>query len=308
MLVIVNKKAGGGRAGKRWEGVRPELNGFAKRMKMVVTSDVSSMRAAVAAALRDGETDYVAAGGDGTVNALLNVLINETSGNVARLRLGAIGLGSSNDFHKPGVRSSVIAGCPALLDFESAQPRDVGRCIVSLDSSATTRYFLLNGSIGVTARANEFFNHPDVFLGFLKRHSTSGAIGYAALRTILNPAPIPMTVMSVETGRVTGDFVYAAVLKSPHVSGGLKFPGEALYDSGRFSVYCFKSMGRMKLAELALALSRGRSFGAGCISWSPTSCSFSASEPFAVETDGEIMRATDARFSLIPHYIKVCTC
>ena len=60
----------------------------------------------VRTALRDGTRVFVAAGGDGTVHALV-----ERARRIARhdsrsptLPFGVVGLGSSNDFHKPVAR------------------------------------------------------------------------------------------------------------------------------------------------------------------------------------------------------------
>jgi diacylglycerol kinase (ATP) len=308
MLVVVNRYAGGGRAAQRWEQVHPLLNGCSEKWSMVMPPDVDAMRSAVVGALKSGETDFVAAGGDGTVNALLNLLITETAGNVGGLRLGAIGLGSSNDFHKPVVPTRLFAGCPVMLGFEEARPRDVGMCVASTPNGVLTRYFLLNGSLGVTARANEFFNHPDRLLNFLKRRSTMLAIGYAALRTVMDAACSVMTVESAGTGSMAANVTYAAIIKSPHVSGGLRFPVAASYDDGQFSVYLYSSLKRRSLVRLAIAMSRGREYRKGCATWSAASCSFASSQMFAVETDGEVFQAAEVRFSILPQLLKVCVC
>src|SRR5579871_5150532 len=68
-----------------------------------------------------GARNFVAAGGDGTVNRVLNSLmrVRAKSYILSELKLGSIALGSSNDFHKPHdePHRMSIAGFPSRLDF-----------------------------------------------------------------------------------------------------------------------------------------------------------------------------------------------
>ena len=100
-LVALNPRAGGGRAGERWQRVRPSLSGRYACQQVSLDAD-GRWVSIVERAVTDGVRLFFAAGGDGTVNLLLNAL-RRTRGQVPleRLVLGAVGLGSSNDFHKP---------------------------------------------------------------------------------------------------------------------------------------------------------------------------------------------------------------
>ena len=145
-------------------------------------------RAALEDEVRKGVPVVLAAGGDGTVGAVASALL--ACPNAAHVALGAVGLGSSNDFQKPfGV---VHAGVPLRIDVAGARPRDVGRALFSRNGEPPTeRAFLVSASLGVTARANALFNEGrGALLGFLKRRWVDGAVFYAALAALESHADI----------------------------------------------------------------------------------------------------------------------
>jgi diacylglycerol kinase family enzyme len=103
-LVLLNPGAGGGRGRARLARAWPQV--VARFDPRVVELDeTGAWRGEVQVALDDGVRHFVAAGGDGTVGALADALWHECDRvSLPAITLGAVGIGSSNDFHKP-VRS-----------------------------------------------------------------------------------------------------------------------------------------------------------------------------------------------------------
>ena len=308
MIVFVNPRACGGRAREKWLSLDPVLRRRGRAYSTITLDGEKSLHAAITEALAVGEREFVAAGGDGTVNALVSNLMKCASPQeISEVAVGAIGLGSSNDFHKPLRRDSIAKGIPTRIEFNSAQYRDVGRVELKHGGTHDTRYFLVNASAGVTAGANLFFNHPDHVLQLLKRHSTSAAIFYAAVRTISTFTCQEVTLWSPETGTVRSLLTNVGVIKNPHFSGSLRYPGKADYESGKFTVHLCPGMNRAGLIRLLFALSSG-SFDSvpGTRSWPTKALSITSATPFAVEHDGEVGLASSAVFSIIPRHLKVC--
>jgi diacylglycerol kinase (ATP) len=309
MLVLINPKAGGSQALTKWREVEPILRSIYPSLNQYVLDGSAATDRTIAQALDDGETEFVAGGGDGTVNGILNTLLALTGqSRIQNISLGAIGLGSSNDFHKPFRQTHLMEEIPVSVDFSAAVSRDVG-CITYEDGdSYRTKYFLVNASVGVTAEANWLFNNPDKTLRNLKCHHVQSAILYAAIKTILSYRNIHAWVHSPETGLKAVDLSNLGVVKNPHFSGGLHYPAGADYASGTFSLNLCHGLSRSGLLSLLGKLARGKfDDGERTCSWCTSTVNVFAKRPFAVEYDGETITTTTANFSILPKHLKVCS-
>ena len=308
MIVILNPHAGGGTALGKWRKIEPRVREVLGGFDTVTMDRAEWVHRLVADRLAEGETDFVAAGGDGAVNLLATCLLESVPiQDLNSIRLGAIGLGSSNDFHKPLSDDRLIDGVPCRLDFGAASPIDV--CHVAYtddDGRRHHRPWLINASIGATAEANGFFNRPDRILSFLKHRATGPAILYAAVVTLLR-RPSRRLVFSLD-GRPCKEARVAnlGVVKNPHFTGSLRYDSPYRPADGRFHVHMLADVTRPRLLLALARLARGRFSGQrGARSWQATRLTVRADLPFAVEGDGEVVFTRDASFSLVPRQLKV---
>ena len=308
MLVLVNPYAGGGTALKKWNALDNSLLDFSDHQRAYILEHPSMYASVIQSAYEYGERDFVAAGGDGTVNLVLNSLVDLCIQNSQTdLRLGAIGLGSSNDFHKPFIRNQISHSYPYKLDFDQARQRDVGCVQFDQDDKWVKRYFLSNASLGVTAEANYLFNNPDSILKFLKRAHTPSAILYAALKTICTYKNISMTIGNLDACEFTTDLTNLAILKNPHISGNFCYQTSIPLDDGILTIHLCHNMPIVDLLKLLWALGHDKFQGIDKRrSWSVSGFTLRAPIPFAIEFDGEVIQTTDAQFSTLPRFMKVC--
>lgn len=308
MVLFLNTRAAGGTALKKWRTIE---SAFCRRywpVEVFDPQDIDELRLLLQQAIRSGETDLVAAGGDGTVNALLNSICTlEDSNIIASIRLGAVGLGSSNDFHKPFLREQFIDDIPCKLDFRRCSYRDVGQLSFQENGTRVRRYFLANASSGVTAEANRFFNDPTPMLAFLKRRSTSAAILFAAVRSILLYRNVECTLQFGNNDQHRTHLTNLAVMKNPYVSGSFSYDTPVLPDDGAFAINLSENMSKIELWHLLYSLSRGRFTNLDHTrSGSHPSITISSERPLAVEYDGEIVTTCSAEFTVLQKYLQVC--
>jgi diacylglycerol kinase family enzyme len=305
MLIIVNERANAGTAGKRWRHVAAALEDRGVVFDVAMTRSESDAERAVADAARHGHEVVVAAGGDGTVNGVLNAILNSQ----ADVALGAIGLGSSNDFHKPFDNDRRIAGAPVRLDAAHAIPVDVGRAtLVDVNGSTRTRYFLLNASLGVVAQGNAFFNAPDETLRRLKRTNVDLAIVYAAIVSIVRFTPIALEVgfdaRPLQPMHVTA----IGILKRIHFAGGMRYDTPVALADGLFDVNVWEAMDRWSIVALILALYRGKFTGRKRTQTHRTRrVRFAAQEPVDFELDGEVSKVFKGDVEVVPGAVRLCS-
>jgi diacylglycerol kinase family enzyme len=309
MVVFVNRHAAAGAGLKKWEIVWEVVRSRLGHPRVCIMDDQETTRRSIEREIFSGETRFIAAGGDGTVNFIANTLAAVASAAQRDLlSLGAVGTGSSNDFHKPLRREALHRGIPLAIDFDNTISRDIG-CVTYDDQGAIRRkYFLVNASIGVTANANGFFNAPDRTLSAIKRCSTGGAILYAALHTIVGHRNIPVTISSGERTFQNVDLSNLGITKNPWFSGSLCYGGVPHYTDGLFSVFLCHSMSAGDLVQLLGGLQRGvfPQTDGKTEAWKSNSVTVSSAVPFSVECDGEVVHTRRARFDVIPQSLKVC--
>lgn len=307
MLVLLNPTAGGGRAIARWRGVTQRLNGQLGPFELCDSSLPRQVEARIASCLRVGERRFVAADGDGTVNLLITSLVDVASPlQLAQVTVGAVGLGSSNDFHKP-FRGGV-SGVPCRLEFSAAAPRDLGVLLYTdADGVARRRFWLNNASVGVTADGNHRFNCPGPLLRWLKQASSGLGIAYAAVSALFAHRPRRMTLQTDDGPTVTVSVSNLGVVKNPHFAGSLRYDSPFQPANGLFHVHLLEGQSRVRLLSSLLGLTRGRFAGRpGSRSWRARKLTLQAAEPFPIEVDGEVVLARCACFALRPAGVRVC--
>jgi diacylglycerol kinase (ATP) len=303
-FVLLNPAAGGNRGVARWQRTEGAVRAVCEP-RVVETDLGGEWRFTVRQEIEAGTRLFIAAGGDGTVSALADELVRARGWiPLDEFTLGAIGLGSSNDFHKPfGPR---VGGVPVRIVPSDAR-RDL--CIARYtapDGATHTRCFVISASLGVVAEANAFFNDGNRSQRWLRGRWTGGAILYAALHTIATWRNLAVRV------RAGGHTVPAAVTnlsvsKTPFVSGLFRYDRSVTTDDGLLAIHLCERMSRPQALGALVDLARGRFEGRpGRRHWNTWRVAVAADTPVALELDGEVVRARRATFGVLREQVRLC--
>lgn len=327
-LVLLNPGCNYATGRSRWNRVETGLRARIGEFDVEELSSEAGVKEQVRAAHARGVRTFAAAGGDGTVNLVANALLELGERGVV---LGAVGLGSSNDFHKPFRKEDFIAGMPVRIDFARARPVDVIR--IEYDSEGNlghdpkprtglaaaapvrqrghvprlVRFCLLNASIGITAEANAFFNTRTAIVKALQRVSQDLAVTAAALRSLFAFQDITVRLVIDNDPALDLPITNLGIIKRPNFAGSLKYDTEISPGDGRLGINVTYGLSLFGRIAALIALSRGRFQGRpNTICCYGIDVRVTSEREFAVELDGEIVHARTARFSVIPKAMEVC--
>jgi diacylglycerol kinase family enzyme len=304
-ILFINTAAHQGRARKKWNRIKHEISDRLPDSHWEEYTPPFDYQEKLQEWLEEGGIDTLLyAGGDGTMNHLLNTLMKIDYRLWKDCFFGGIGLGSSNDFQKP--YQTFIQGIPVRLNPSNAKYSDVGW--VELESSEGKRekkYFLINASLGVTAAANLLFNRGDPVIRLLKPLSSNLSIIYTAIKTILTFKNRPVNIRWAEQDRQIL-LSNMAILKMPNISGSFKFSQAVLPDDGRLGVNLCINMSRTELLKVLYHLSIGQ-FQTSGKKWSffTKKINLLAQGDIPMETDGDVYLGQSFEFGLLPQKIKL---
>lgn len=313
MLIVLNPAANSGGAPRRWENVETQLRQRYPHLAVELPADSEQAKKTVRTAIETGSPRVIAAaGGDGMVNLVLNALFDPATDQLLpgadQVAIGAIGLGSSNDFHKPVPTGARIAGVPVRTDPDRTELVDVGKAtVVQPDGTRVVRYFLLNASMGLVAEGNRAFNQATGVLGWLKGLHVEAAIIATALATIATHRPLNLDVRAREW-HYSGPATAIGVLKSVHFAGGMRYDTPVTRTDGSFDVNLWTSTRRARVLARIAGLYQGRFTGQpGTACHRASALDLRPDRPAPLELDGEIIMAESARLEVLPRAVRVCT-
>jgi diacylglycerol kinase (ATP) len=315
IVVILNPRAGRGQGAAR----RAELEGLmataagecGAEWRIVETRAAGDGANLARQAVREGATVVAAAGGDGTLNEVMNGLMGAENGpeNGAvtgpAVACGLIPLGTGNDFARCIGTGVDLKRAVDTLFHDAPRPVDVGR--------AGERWFLNIAGCGFDALVADRINR-----GFRYLHGTTAYIAAVCdcLRT-LKAARLTLTLADPAPGesqdqgkpptqRIETRALMCSVANATSYGGGMKITPDARIDDGLFDICLLREAGRL---EFLLAFPR---VFKGTHITHPKVTMLRAAEvrvesdpPLPILVDGDVIGVTPITFTLHRHLLQM---
>ncbi|WP_419419428.1 diacylglycerol/lipid kinase family protein [Legionella sp. D16C41] len=315
IYIFINTTSAGQAALKKWRQVELILQEQAINYRPIFTAGIAELTQQLKeiATLQTSETAHiqlVSAGGDGSLHTLINKIFQIFSEpQRKRIKLGAINLGSSNDFHKP--YHKLLKGHSLRMSTQSTA-YDVGRCrMINETGESKETLFLVNASIGLTAQGNYIFNTNPIVQHFKKiNFNVANFCTLLLLLKNISHQQFFLELITSEGETIVFDEIMSnmGILKTPNVSGGMNF-GTPVQRNDRLLDFVFtKKINIGQLFSLFIKLHKGAFLNDKNSGFhSINSIKVSSLTPFLLEMDGEIMEPVrEAFFDLHPQTIQVC--
>jgi diacylglycerol kinase (ATP) len=250
-LVILNPTAASGNAGRMAPIIREELKARDVDFKLVLTGRPWHAAELAGEAAQQGYDVVVAAGGDGTINEVINGLM-KTKDKVGKTPcLGILPVGGGNDFaYGMGLPTEFLAGLEVLLQGE-CHPIDIGLITGGLYPQG--RYF--GNGVGVGYDAKVSFS--------IQRSSLRGFLGYlfASLKTLFFEFQPPTVEIELTHKTVVQAAMMVSVMNGRRMGGGFIMTPAALPNDGTFDLCVADKMSKITILLLIPRFMKGSQKG-----------------------------------------------
>ncbi|MEO1171356.1 MAG: lipid kinase YegS [Myxococcota bacterium] len=234
-------------------------------------------------ALSSGVRRVVAGGGDGTVNEVLNGVLEDGTG----AELAVLPLGTANDFARSAGISLQTEDALRLAVTGSAQPTDVGEAGGRSFLNVATGGFGTEITVGTDPRLKKSLGSAAYLI--------TGVTQFSSIR----PVECALTAPGVQWA---GKALVLAVGNGRQAGGGHVLCPSALVDDGHFEVTVLPDMSHLPFGEQVEALlSKGRqALEDTVLSWRVPEVEISSDDGLHFNLDGEPVQAKTHRFRVIP--------
>lgn len=252
-LVVYNPAAGQGRAGLRLAAVEAMLRerDIAYRL-CLTTAPGHAVDVAYEAARENLVRGIVAAGGDGTVNEVLNGIARARREGATTPPLGVLCMGRGNDFAFGAGIPADLAGGVETLATGVAAPMDIGHLTGGLFPAG--RYF--GNGIGIGF---------DTIVGFeaARMKRIKGFAGYivGALKALFLYYRAPVLAITTDDGVVMRPSIQISVMNGRRMGGAFLMAPGAVVDDGFLDLCIAGSPTRRQMLSLILRYLKGTQEG-----------------------------------------------
>jgi len=313
VAVLINRSANNGRSAFKWKMIKEQLCRLKFQRHVTIEYDLPfDLESCITEMIKThGIYNFVSGGGDGSVNYLLNSLKKMADCPLENFSIGAIGLGSSNDFLKPFGNGS-IDNIPVRLDVHNSLLSDIGQVRYKDEHGNVLEHlFIINASIGLLAKGNYLFNKGDWIINYLKKMNVNLAIEFTGIKTLITHHASRLNIESdKETKNV--NLTSLSVIKSPFISGNYKFNQSILPDDGLLGINYSYNENFFDIVQTMSDLKKGQFIQEyphkNRQSYLSTYCKVITRNYEFLETDGEVTLAKDIEFSIYKEKIKLMGC
>jgi diacylglycerol kinase (ATP) len=237
MLIIVNPASAGGRTGRRWPDVARRLRAAGLDFDAALTSCGGEAEELSRQAVREGRALVVAAGGDGTINEVVNGFFEAGEPVGTGACLGVLPMGTGGDLRRTLGHPLDVEGAAAVLRAGHARTIDAGRVTCQGFAGGTVvRHFVNIADAGIGGDVVDRVNRG--------RRVVNGEVTFllASIRTLLTWRNRPMHV--VIDGRARDLIAQQVVVSNcQYFGGGMRVAPGAVPDDGLLDVVIAGDLG-----------------------------------------------------------------
>ena len=304
-LVIVNPRAGAGRAGREWSRTAVALRESIGPFDGQLTSGPMDAARQATAAVHARRPLVVAVGGDGTVNEVVHGLLSATADAAARPELALIVIGTGADLARSLCLPAGTLAQARRAGQATSRFIDAGRAeFMGEDGQLHVRHFVNVAGLGLSGVTDRVVNAG----GWLRVLGARAAFQVGVARALMEWRNEPVTIEVDGTVAFDGACKVTAVANGRWFGGGMRIAPEALLDDGLLDVVVVGDVGALTLVRRLPLVYRGEHLRmpevqvlrGRVVTARPTGAG-----PVPLDLDGESPGYLPATFSVVPAAVRV---
>jgi YegS/Rv2252/BmrU family lipid kinase len=289
-LFIINPAAGKGKTLKLIPEIEKAFKDRKDKFFIEITDGTGHATEIAREYSRKDDFRIYSVGGDGTLNEVLNGMVNSSCS------LAVIPSGTGNDFIKSIFNFSKKDNIEDILvKMINGTEKDIDLCEVN------DRYFINIASVGFDA--DVAYNT----IKFKKLPFIGGKLAYilGIINTVFNYKSYKLNI-EIGSEIINMDALLAAVANGKYYGGGINVTPEAEIDDGLFQICAIESVSRFKILRLFPKVIKGTHGDIREVFfYSGNKVKIKSEENITFNIDGEITRGKEAEFKIIHNGIKV---
>jgi diacylglycerol kinase (ATP) len=288
--LIVNPVSGQDSAPDYLQSINELLRARFPETDIVMTISTGDAERAAASAASEGYEQLFIAGGDGTLNEVINGVAG-VEGALARITFGLIPLGTGNDFANAlGLPEDVESAVGILLE---------GRTVATDIGVVNARHFVNVSAGGFIAEVSDAVNPQLKTVAGKLAYLVGGAQVLLDYEEVL--ARVRLVNVEGETSEREMSLEMFAVCNSRMVGGGRLIAPHAIIDDGALDVCLVQAMPMLEFIALLSSVSSGDHIEDERVSYvRARELDISFNRRIKINTDGEVLEVERCRYRLLP--------
>jgi len=299
-MIIVNPNAGSRKAARDWKKIKHIIEKSGIAYQVIFTKAVNDAIEITQTAIDNGFRNFIAVGGDGTLNEVINGIFSQPEIETSAFKIGMIPVGTGNDwcrmFNIPFDYQKAID----IIISNTTFIQDIGKVSFQKGNDTKERYFINVTGLGYDALVAKKTNAQKAkgkggkFSYFLNIFTSLFYYKDEKIRIIADEKIIKTDLFSMNVG----------ICK--YNGGGMMQLPNAIADDGLMDITVIKKVGKFDLIKNIKKLYDGSiTKHPKVIAFQATEVKIDSDNKIYIEADGESLGHGPFVFSILPKALKV---
>ncbi|MFZ4400474.1 MAG: diacylglycerol/lipid kinase family protein [Bacteroidales bacterium] len=299
-MIIVNPNAGSRKAGKDWEKIKFIIDKTGITYEIMLTKAVNHAIEITKIAIDKGFRNFIAIGGDGTLNEIVNGIFSQSKVDPSTFKIGIIPIGTGNDwcrmFNIPFDYKKAIE----IIIEGTTFIQDIGKVIYHKNNEIKERFFINVTGIGYDAMVAEKTNAQ-------KAKGKGGKFSYFLnIFTSLFYYKDKKISITTESKNIKTVLFSMNVGICKYNGGGMMQLPNAIADDGLLDITIIQKISKIDLISNIKKLYDGNITNhPKVISFQATNININSDHKIYIEADGESLGHSPFTFSILPKSLQV---